>query len=182
MPYEQDYKWGKAGELRPSKVANDYLTKEQPGHLDNGVLWITSVGKGIARLEPDTREGVLEPGERVTPGQTREAVWRCAPVPGCEKYLKAGIKDGCALLSLYMETCSGVPAVCTSGSLILQDAPAAPLAHRRRRRSDSPGVRRCRSYPLFDGSVMTTSRRTAPGPRRCDRPQPPRPPTERSGT
>ncbi|BAC73252.1 hypothetical protein AQJ43_23620 [Streptomyces avermitilis] len=41
--YKREYRSAKAGDLRPSKVAKDFLTKEQLKALDDGVNYITSV-------------------------------------------------------------------------------------------------------------------------------------------
>jgi prophage antirepressor-like protein len=48
--YKRDYRGKKAGELRPSRSAKDFLTKEQLTTLDNGVLYITSK---LALRHPD---------------------------------------------------------------------------------------------------------------------------------
>ncbi|MFE6627375.1 Bro-N domain-containing protein [Streptomyces rochei] len=48
--YKKDYRGKKAGELRPSRSAKDFLTKEQLQTLDNGVLWMTST---LALRYPD---------------------------------------------------------------------------------------------------------------------------------
>jgi prophage antirepressor-like protein len=48
--YKRDYRGNKAGDLRPSKVAKDFLTREQLKTLDNGVLFISSK---LALRHPD---------------------------------------------------------------------------------------------------------------------------------
>ncbi|MGW3734749.1 hypothetical protein [Streptomyces sp. NPDC005148] len=48
--YKRDYRDKKAGELRPSKTAKDFLTEEQLKTLDHGVLFITSM---LALRHPD---------------------------------------------------------------------------------------------------------------------------------
>ncbi|MET9051772.1 BRO family protein [Streptomyces bacillaris] len=48
--YKRDFRGKKAGELRPSKSAKDYLTKDQLKTLDDGVLYITSL---LALRHPD---------------------------------------------------------------------------------------------------------------------------------
>ncbi|MCX5234413.1 Bro-N domain-containing protein [Streptomyces prunicolor] len=73
--YKRDCKFGKAGDLRPSKVAKDFLTKEQLNTLDNGVLFITSglalrFPDGLVTLE-DIKDAALEVGTEMRASRAR---------------------------------------------------------------------------------------------------------------
>ncbi|MFI5977069.1 Bro-N domain-containing protein [Streptomyces sp. NPDC051452] len=48
--YKKDFRGKKAGKLRPSRSAKDFLTREQLNTLDHGVLWMTST---LALRYPD---------------------------------------------------------------------------------------------------------------------------------
>ncbi|MEV1096457.1 hypothetical protein AB0I87_13430 [Streptomyces sp. NPDC049952] len=75
--YKRDYRGKKAGELRPSKVAKDFLTKEQLKTLDNGVLWMTSTlalryPDGMAPLD-EIKGTVLDFASEMRASRTRQA-------------------------------------------------------------------------------------------------------------
>ncbi|MET9510783.1 BRO family protein [Streptomyces flavidovirens] len=75
--YVRDYRGKKAGELRPSKVAKDFLTKEQLKTLDNGVLFITSKlalrhPDGVMTLD-DIKSAAMEVGAELLLSRARQA-------------------------------------------------------------------------------------------------------------
>ncbi|MFD8685345.1 Bro-N domain-containing protein [Streptomyces sp. NPDC059651] len=75
--YKRDYRGKKAGELRPSKVAKDFLTKEQLTTLDNGVLWMTSTlalryPEGTAPLD-EIKGTVLDFANEMRASRARQA-------------------------------------------------------------------------------------------------------------
>lgn len=62
--YKRDCKFGKAGELRPSRYAKDYLTEKQLKKLNNGVMYVNSrlairFPDGRASLE-DINQAIFE--------------------------------------------------------------------------------------------------------------------------
>ncbi|MFD0210836.1 hypothetical protein ACFVH9_17285 [Streptomyces hirsutus] len=75
--YKRDYRGKKAGELRPSRSAKDYLTKEQLRTLDNGVLFITSKlalrhPDGVMTLD-DIKGAAMEVGAEMLLSRARQA-------------------------------------------------------------------------------------------------------------
>ncbi|MFD7858541.1 BRO family protein [Streptomyces microflavus] len=75
--YKRDFRGKKAGELRPSKSAKDYLTMEQLNDLDHGVLWITSslalkYSDGLMTLD-DIKNAALDFGAHMRDSRARKA-------------------------------------------------------------------------------------------------------------
>ncbi|MEV5289945.1 hypothetical protein AB0K64_01735 [Streptomyces sp. NPDC053741] len=75
--YKRDFRGKKAGELRPSKSAKDFLTEEQLKTLDHGVLFITSK---LALRHPDgqmslddIKDAAMEAGNEMRASRTRQA-------------------------------------------------------------------------------------------------------------